>query len=195
MNMLPGAGCSASLKKRIKNALQMHTNSVEKISFKTDCESYQVTGQGNLYIVQRLTGIVDGVCPGGHFDQLEQNHDDNDNVLETCTAYNMIKACQHTFICECPDYAAGNGCKHILLGMLGQYQNIETQTQTVAIVLGLWNPTNISSKKNQNPQQQKESSNPEGSQVNDRRFEKLTKKYLDSTSEIGMLVQQMLEIP
>ena len=118
MNMLPGAGCNASLKKKIKNALQMHPNSVQKIPFKTDCESYQVTGQGNLYIVQRLIGIVDGICPGGHFDQLEQDYDDHDNVFEACTAYNMIKACQRTFICECPDYAAGNDCKHTLLGML-----------------------------------------------------------------------------
>jgi hypothetical protein len=42
-------------------------------------------------------------------------------------------------------------------------------------------------------QQPNERSHREGSQVNDRRFEKLAKKYLDSTSENGMLVQQLLE--
>ena len=75
------------------------------------------TGQTAVYLVKRLI-VLNGICPGGHQDHIENDIEDDESVMETCKAYNMFSACQDTFSCECPDYAIGNDCKHILIGAL-----------------------------------------------------------------------------
>ena len=57
---------------------------------------------------------MNGMCPGAHQHQLQECFDET--CLEACKAYTMFHVCQHTFECECRDYAKGNDCKQILLG-------------------------------------------------------------------------------
>ena len=59
--------------------------------------------------------IVDGICPGGHLQFLDEV-DDPDSILEPCKAFKVFRFCQHIMNCECFDYSKGNDCKHIMLG-------------------------------------------------------------------------------
>ena len=81
-------------------------------------DSFFVDGSVGKYLVQRIRGVADSVCPGDHLNGLDLNSDDDDLnvVMEPCKAFSMFRACQHTFGCECADYTKGNDCKHIILG-------------------------------------------------------------------------------
>ena len=90
----------------------MKKEMVEKIPFD---DSFLVEGQHCKHLAKRMPGIVEGICPGGDLHRYGDESDSED-ILESCTAFNIFNACQHVFSCECADYEKGNDCKHILLG-------------------------------------------------------------------------------
>ncbi len=115
LNLMPGSGCSAALKRRIKNALLMKPEQVAKVPFAAEPDSYVVSGETENYLVKRVE-VIDGVCPGMRISILENEELDTESVLEPCKTYDVFSICQHTFSCECADYSKGNDCKHLLLG-------------------------------------------------------------------------------
>ena len=101
---------------KFKNVLLMKPTQVSKVPFEPGMESFYVDDDEEKYLVRRVFGLNNGVCPGEHLHQIDNNANDTDSVLEVCKAYEIFQACQHSFTCECVDYSKGNDCKHILLG-------------------------------------------------------------------------------
>ena len=96
----------------------MRLDQVTKVPFESNSDLFYVDGDNEKYLVKRIAGSIDDVYPGGHDTDLQEDDPDCDRpILEACEVYTMFRICQHTFRCECPDYAKGNDCKHIILGL------------------------------------------------------------------------------
>ena len=94
----------------------MKPEQVSKVPFASEMDAHYVEGDDDKYLVKRVSGLNNGLCPGEHLHQIMNNENDMDTVLEACKSYEIFQACQHTFTCECADYSKGHDCKHILLG-------------------------------------------------------------------------------
>ena len=55
-----------------------------------DTESLYVKGSEETYLVQRINGVIDGICPGDHVNLLEwESSDDINAMMEPCKAFTV----------------------------------------------------------------------------------------------------------
>ena len=95
----------------------MSPEQVTIVPFQTQNEAFNVNGEQQQYLVQRIDGLTNGVCCGSNPQQDDlQTPYDGENAVEPCKTFDVCNACRHTFTCECVDFTKGNDCKHILLG-------------------------------------------------------------------------------
>jgi hypothetical protein len=162
---------------------------VEKIPFD---DSYMVEGQNCKYLVKRIPGVVDGICPGL---DLNQSGDESgpEDIIESCKAFSIFQACQHVFSCECADYEKGNDCKHILLGnYINLADLILDNKPTVAHVKGLWNPVGITTSNTETQLGSENDSVQQKSDENIPALQKLAQRYLANNSENAATVQLLM---
>jgi hypothetical protein len=72
LNVLPGAGCS-TVKKTDQNRAFHEARTSFQVLFEPDMEAFYVDGNVEKYLVWRVSGLNNGVCPGEHLHQVDNN--------------------------------------------------------------------------------------------------------------------------